>query len=84
MIIILAAITWFYLATYEGDHPMIGPLSKQDCQTLQRIRVQTGSPKGACIPAMPRRRDPRCDGPARYDAMREADRSGFGQGQACQ
>jgi len=52
--ILLATAAWFYLATYEGDHPMIGPLSKQDCHTLQRIRMQIGSSKGACLPAMPK------------------------------
>lgn len=55
MTLLLAAIAWFYLATYEGEHPMIGPLNKQDCQTLKRIRVQIGSPPGACLPARPRR-----------------------------
>lgn len=29
-------------------------------------------------------RDPRCDGPGRYQAMAEADRSGQGTGHACQ
>jgi hypothetical protein len=27
--------------------------------------------------------DPRCNGPSRYDAMRDADHSGWGTGNAC-
>lgn len=51
--ITLAAVTWFYLLTYEGSHPMLGPLTRQDCATLNRIRITLGSPQGACIPARP-------------------------------
>lgn len=49
--ITLAAVTWYYLAVYGTAYPAFtGPLNRTDCRALQRIRLHSGMPEGACLP----------------------------------
>lgn len=77
----LAAALYFLVnvALPEADaaYGVLAPMTKRGCAALadkDHVCVRLPMPK----------RDPRCDGAGRYQAMAEGDRSGWGTGHACQ
>lgn len=79
--------TWFYLATYTGaPFPQLsGAYSAVQCAAMKRLGEQNNADVSyACLPTRIKLRDRRCEGSARYEAMRDGGRSGFGTGNACQ
>lgn len=76
-------LTLYFLANltlaggpYEA-YGILAPLTKEGCDRLaDRDHV--------CVRLQMPKRDPRCDGAGRYQAMADGDRSGWGTGHACQ